>query len=126
MIVRLTNDLKVQPFYPHTFVSYFGGAGWDQIDGLAINRYNDIFFSGWTTTGSYGTFPIVSFGECYIQDIIPASSLPPNNFDGFIARINNDALVWSTAIGGNIPLDGNEGISALAIHGDNLATYGYS
>ncbi|MDT8411553.1 MAG: SBBP repeat-containing protein [Vicingaceae bacterium] len=93
-----------------TWSTYFGGNGFDQIFGVAIDNNNAVYITG--RTSSTLNFPLLNLAGAYNQVFNGTTSTS----EGFITKFNNnDALIWSTYIGGS----SNENMNSIAIDANN-------
>jgi hypothetical protein len=78
------------------FCTYLGGSGDDRAFGVAVDSSNNIYLTGWTSSGN---FPVRN----------PIQSKPSGSRDAFIAKLNpaGSALVYSTYLGGTGVDQGN-------------------
>jgi hypothetical protein len=72
------------------YSTYLGGAGYDEINGLAINSDGDVFVAGYTDSIDFPT----------IAPLQPSKGI---GNDAFVSRVNaaGSALVYSTYLGGS-------------------------
>lgn len=85
---------KFNPSGSPIFLSYLGGGGADNGDGIALDSSGNIFVTGVSATGSGGgsTFPTAN----------PIQSSNAGSNDGFVTKMSPDGLtlLYSTYIGG--------------------------
>jgi hypothetical protein len=97
---------KLAPVTPNgssmLYSTYFGGNGYDYIQGLALDASNNIYVSGSTNSSVFPT-------KIPIQANLKATS---GEFNSFVAEINaaGTALVYSTYLGGSVD-DTNTGLA---------------
>src|ERR1700722_10100757 len=91
------------------YSTFFGGNGFDFLQGLALDSGNNIYVSGSTTSSTFPT-------KNPIQATLKAQN---GGFNSFVAEINaaGNALVYSTYLGGSVS-DANTG---LAVDGSGNA-----
>jgi len=98
-IVKFNSIGKTGPTISGTFATYFGGADFEEIQGMTVDNSNNVYLSGRVTSGSYTTFPKVTLSGAYNQNFSTTNDGPD---DGFITKISSlDTVLWSTAVGGN-------------------------
>lgn len=90
------------------FSTFFGGAGSDSVNGVAVDSYG-IYIGGQTTSSD---FPVAN----------AAYSTPRGAQDGFAAKINTagSAIVFSTYLGGA----SDDSVNAVAVYQQNLYVAG--
>jgi hypothetical protein len=78
------------------WAAYHGGADYDFGQGIAIDKYDNIYITGYTLSAD---LPVVNSGNCYIDSTLGS----PSTHDAFIMMCSSTGTqrLWSTYFGGS-------------------------
>ena len=98
---------KFDPGHELAWSTYYGGSQMDYINSIAFDSANNMVITGHTSSHD---FPYTQYGNAYCEDDYHGGA-----HDAFVAKFENDSVVWATYLGGN----GDDYGNAVYIDPDN-------